>query len=300
MDSTFEELIEQFEHHLRFEHGASELTIAAYRHNIRQYLDYTAQRGKRSLALLEEGDVVSFLTTLSLMGLSQRSCARYLSAIRHFHRFAIQAGLVQHDPTELLETPQFDKRLPSVLTIEQVRQLLESVDTATPTGIRDRAVLEVLYASGLRVSEVCSLRASDISFEARLIRIVGKGAKERIVPIGEIALKWINYYLSAALPLLRRGNTHPPQLFLSNRGRPLNRMAVWLIVRKAAKAAGLADGVTPHTLRHCFATHLVEAGADLRAVQEMLGHADISTTQIYTHLDQLYLSEVHRRFHPRW
>lgn len=300
MDGTFEALIEQLEHHLRFENGASELTIAAYRHDVHQYLSYLVQCGKQSLANLEENDVVGFLATLSQLGLSQRSCARYLSAIRHFHRFAVQTGLAKHDPTELLETPQFDKRLPTVLTVEQVVQLIESVDTITPAGIRDRAVLEVLYACGLRVSEVCSLRASDISFDARLVRVIGKGSKERIVPIGEIALKWIETYLNTALPLLRHGNRHLSQLFLSNRGRPLNRMAVWLIVRRAATNVGLADCVTPHTLRHCFATHLVEAGANLRAVQEMLGHADISTTQIYTHLDQLYLSEVHRNFHPRW
>jgi integrase/recombinase XerD len=178
--------------------------------------------------------------------------------------------------------------------------LLEAVETSSPQGIRNRAVLEVLYGCGLRVSELCGLRLSDISFEDAIVRVHGKGSKVRLVPIGEIARSWTVRYLQEARPLLRSSRSMPTTLFLSNRGRQLNRMAVWLIVKEAARAAGIDAHISPHTLRHCFATHLVEAGADLRAVQEMLGHADISTTQIYTHLDRLYLREVHQRFHPRW
>jgi integrase/recombinase XerD len=292
--------IEQFEQYLRFEKGAAEQTIAAYCHDVRQYLAFVIGSGERDIASLGEDDVVRFLNSLTEMGISARSAARYFSAIRHFHRFALDYGLSSTDPTELLRTPSFEKTLPNVLTVEQVVRLIEATDTNTPIGIRDRAVLEVLYGCGLRVGEVCRLRSVDIAFDHRLVRVLGKGSKERIVPIGNVAIEWVKTYLQHAYPLLRKSPKEPTALFLSNRGAPLNRMAVWLIVRAAARRAGLNVHITPHTLRHCFATHLIEAGADLRAVQEMLGHADISTTQIYLHLDRLYLSEVHRRCHPRW
>ncbi len=296
----WQSVLSEFEHYLRFEKGAAEQTIAAYVHDVRQYLSHLQALQILTPDAVRDEHVTAFLRSLAQLGISSRSLARYLSAIRHFHRFAIAYELVSHDPTELLETPSFEQTLPVVLSVEEVRRLLESIPTETPHGIRDRAVLEVLYGCGLRVSELCTLRSSDIWFDHGLVRVVGKGAKERIVPIGEIALAWIQRYLQDAYPVLRSPRYAPTALFLSNRGRALNRMAVWLIVQNAARKAELSTHITPHTLRHCFATHLVEAGADLRAVQEMLGHADISTTQIYTHLDRLYLREVHQRYHPRW
>ncbi|MCX7930370.1 MAG: site-specific tyrosine recombinase XerD [Chlorobi bacterium] len=299
-DDFYERLLEEFRLYLRFEKGLSELTIEAYLHNVRRYFDHLRELGIVSLSAVEERSVLSFLESLSRAGISSRSLARYLSAVRQFHRFTIATSHTDNDPTQLLETPSFERTLPAVLRVEEVFSILEAVDTSTPTGIRDRAVLEVLYGCGLRVSELCSLRASDISPDEGLLRVVGKGSKERLIPIGQCALDWIGRYQHDAYPLLLSPRYKPGALFLSNRGRRLNRMAVWTIVQNAAQAAGLKAHVTPHTLRHCFATHLVEAGADLRAVQEMLGHADISTTQIYLHLDRLYLREVHRQYHPRW
>lgn len=298
--SSWHEILGNFEHYLRFEKGASENTIAAYIHNVRQYVEFIQANGIATFDAVTEQHVTAFLHRLAQIGLSERSIARYLSALRQFHTFAIAYELASVNPTELLESPSVQRTLPVVLTVEEVTRLLEGVQTNTPHGIRDRTVLEVLYGCGLRVSELCGLRLSDIAFDQSLVRVRGKGAKERFVPIGEVALGWIHRYVHDAYPLLRSPHHHPTTLLLSNRGRSLNRMAVWLIVQSAARTAGLETHITPHTLRHCFATHLVEAGADLRAVQEMLGHADISTTQIYTHLDRLYLREVHQRFHPRW
>jgi len=301
MESPFADMVEEFAQYLRFEKGASEQTIAAYCHNARQYVEFLrTSAGKSSLEQTCESDIVAFLRCLAELGLSERSRARYTSAIRQFYRFALAHGHCAHDPTELIASPAFEQRLPQVLSVEEIFALLESVSTSTPEGIRDRAVLEVLYGCGLRVSELCQLRSDDIAYDVGIVRIRGKGSKERLVPIGQVALDWIERYRRDAYPLLRSPKYAATTLFLSNRGRQLNRMAVWIIVQNAAKAAQLDVHITPHTLRHCFATHLVEAGADLRAVQEMLGHADISTTQIYTHLDRLYLREVHRRFHPRW
>lgn len=294
------EVLTEFEHYLRFEKGTADHTVAAYCHDVRQYLDHLRSNCIADLDAITEQHIVVFLRTLASMGLSQRSVARYLSAIRQFHAFALAYERSSSNPTELLKTPSFERRLPMVLTVEEVSRLLEAVETSSPQGIRNRAVLEVLYGCGLRVSELCGLRLSDISFEDAIVRVHGKGSKVRLVPIGEIARSWTVRYLEEARPLLRSSRSMPTTLFLSNRGRQLNRMAVWLIVKEAARAAGIDAHISPHTLRHCFATHLVEAGADLRAVQEMLGHADISTTQIYTHLDRLYLREVHQRFHPRW
>jgi integrase/recombinase XerD len=294
------EVLTEFEHYLRFEKGTADHTVAAYCHDVCQYLEYLRSNCIANFDAITEQHIVVFLRTLASMGLSQRSVARYLSAIRQFHSFALAYERSSSNPTELLKTPSFERRLPMVLTVEEVSQLLEAVETSTPQGIRNRAVLEVLYGCGLRVSELCGLRLSDISFEDAIVRVHGKGSKVRLVPIGEIARSWTVRYLEEARPLLRSSRSMPTTLFLSNRGRQLNRMAVWLIVKEAARAAGIDAHISPHTLRHCFATHLVEAGADLRAVQEMLGHADISTTQIYTHLDRLYLREVHQRFHPRW
>jgi len=301
MESPFTDMLDEFAQYLRFEKGASEQTIAAYCHNARQYLVFVhTSVGKETLSETCETDIVTFLRYLAELGLSERSRARYTSAIRQFYRFALAHGHCAHDPTELIASPAFEQHLPQVLSVEEIFALLESVPTSTPEGIRDRAVLEVLYGCGLRVSELCGLRSDDIAYESRIVRVRGKGSKERLVPIGQVALDWIERYRRDAYPLLRSPKYAATTLFLSNRGRQLNRMAVWLIVQNAAKTAQLGMHITPHTLRHCFATHLIEAGADLRAVQEMLGHADISTTQIYTHLDRLYLREVHRRFHPRW
>ncbi|MCS7000965.1 MAG: site-specific tyrosine recombinase XerD [Bacteroidota bacterium] len=296
----YRHVITQFEHYLRFEKGSAEQTIQGYRHDIYQYLQHLTEHKIASLSSVSEKDVVTFLSRLLSIGICPRSIARYLSAIRQFHRYALELGLCSHDPTELISTPSFDKKLPMVLTVEEVHRLLNAIDGSSPQSLRDRAILEVLYGCGLRVSELCQMRLRDISFEQQIVQVKGKGNKERIVPIGEIALSWIEKYKNEALPLLQRPSISSVQLFLSNRGRPLSRMAVWLIVRSAAQKAGITKPISPHTLRHCFATHLVEAGADLRAVQEMLGHADISTTQIYTHLDRSYLQEVHRAYHPRW
>ncbi|MDZ7260898.1 MAG: tyrosine recombinase XerD, partial [candidate division KSB1 bacterium] len=233
------------------------------------------------------------------VGLAPSSMARNLSAIRMFHRFLMGENITYRDPTETILLPKLSKRLPTVLDIWEVEKLLEQPDVSQPLGLRDRALLEFLYATGVRASELISLKQSQLFFPQGFVRVFGKGAKERMVPIGEQAIFYVQHYQNTTRMVLAQRGLSTDVLFLNRRGQPLSRMGLWKILRFYVLKAGIAKSVSPHTLRHSFATHLLEGGADLRAVQEMLGHADISTTQIYTHLDREYLKEVHRRFHPR-
>ena len=245
----------------------------------------------------------AFLRSLRERGLSPRSVTRTISAVRGFHGYLVGEEAAHSDPTETLDTPKLDRTLPGVLSAFEVERILEQ---PRPTDgdrkqlwLRNRAMLETLYATGMRVSELIGLRRNDISADAGIVRVFGKGSKERIVPIGRPALRWINDYVTHCRPLLARAGLGAEALFLNARGRILTRMAVWKMVQSSARKAGIHQDVHPHTFRHSFATHLLEGGADLRAVQEMLGHADISTTQIYTHIDREYLKEIHRTYHPR-
>lgn len=291
-------LLEQFQDHLVFERGMSARTVAAYRSDLERWIAFVSARGARGPAEVTSRQLREWVFALKEGGLSAPSIRRAQSALRSYYAFLLAEGAVAADPTDRLESPKTERRLPDFLTPEEIARLLEAPDPDHPMCWRDRAVLEFLYASGVRVSELVGLPLSSLDLERGFATVVGKGAKERLVPIGEPARRALGRYLRDVRPALDRGAGRG-RVFLNRRGRPLSREGVWTVVRDAARRAGIRRKVSPHTLRHTFATHLVQGGADLAAVQELLGHADISTTQIYTHLDRDYLREVHRRYHPR-
>ncbi len=247
---------------------------------------------------MSRADVVSYLKHLQGRGYARSSVARMISAIRSFYRYLVLSGCLKSAPTAEVEIPSSRRSLPRALPLAEIELLLEQPDAATPGGLRDRALLELMYASGLRVSETVGLKTSDVDLGRQLVRCDGKGGRQRVVPMGKAAATWVNSYLQRVRPRLA-GSRSRSALFLSLRGRPLTRQTVWETIRKHARAASLDSSVSPHSLRHSFATHLLENGASLRAVQEMLGHADITTTQIYTHLAGGYLQDVYGRAHPR-
>ncbi len=284
---------------LRLERGLSANTIASYRFDLARYRDFLSSRSCDDARLVTLDHVSGFLQQLHEQGLAPRTNSRMLSAVRGLHRFLITEGIAESDPTELIDGPRKSRDLPDVLSIPEVEAILAQPNTLEPLGVRDRAILETLYACGLRVSELLGLRQSDLMLEEEIIRVMGKGSKERIVPIGRSALQWIAEYRKRTRLTLSAKGKSKDVLFLNVRGGRLSRMAVWKMVSRYARAAGVKKDVHPHTFRHSFATHLLEGGADLRVVQELLGHADISTTEIYTHIDREYLKEVHRTFHPR-
>ncbi len=256
--------------------------------------------GTRALpaSSLRQDDLAAFIQSLREQGLAARSVARTVHAIRGFYRFAVREGRIDADPMENLKAPRAFTALPRYLTQAQVEALLEAPDTKNPLGIRDRAILEVLYATGLRVSELVGLRPADLDLDLGILTCMGKGRKERLVPLGRSAQRWVRRYIDDVRGGLSRGKA-APTLFLNARGGRLSRMGLWLVVRRHGVVVGVERILTPHVLRHSFATHLLEHGADLRALQEMLGHADISTTQIYTHVTRERLRAVYDRFHPR-
>ena len=290
-------------HVLSLERNASANTIASYRLDLQRYVSFLAAQGITSPEEVSEVHTAAFLRSLHDRGLSPRSITRTFSAVRGFHKFLVGDGASRTNPTETLEAPKLSRPLPDVLTREEVDAILRQPAPAPrdvrSLWIRDRALLEVLYATGMRVSEVIALRQADLLEDEEVVRVFGKGRKERMVPIGKSALRWLARYRSECRVLLQKRGRSGDAVFLNARGGPMTRMAVWKIVQFYSRQAGLEKEVHPHTFRHSFATHLLEGGADLRAVQEMLGHSDISTTQIYTHIDREYLKEVHRTFHPR-
>lgn len=293
------EHLRSYLHYLQLEKNSSFNTVDCYRRDLARYLDHLTRTGITTLTKVHDEDVSRYLRTLTGIGLSARSIARNLSAIKGFHRFLVGERVVDRNPTSNIDAPKRSKVLPDVLTQGEVERILDQPDAQQPLGLRDKAILETLYATGIRVSELTGLKQSDLQFDLGVIRVMGKGSKERVVPIGTSAIAWVKkYQVSARSSLARRRGGHDV-VFLNARGRSMSRMAVWNIVRRYTESAGIKKDVHPHTFRHSFATHLLEGGADLRAVQEMLGHSDISTTQIYTHIDREYLKEVHRTFHPR-
>ncbi len=290
-------------HYLTLERNASRNTIASYRLDVEKYIGYLIKRNVRQPGNITEKHTEAFLRELRSAGLSPRSVTRTISAIRGFHKFLMNDGITTTNPVDRVDTPKPSRPLPEVLNQVEMERILLQPEMGEHDNrgiwIRDKAILEVLYATGMRVSELVGLKQSDVLADAGIVRVFGKGSKERVVPIGGSALRWIQRYTKECRGgLVHRGKTQDV-LFLNQRGSPLSRMSVWNIVTANSRNAGVDKDVHPHTFRHCFATHLLEGGADLRAVQEMLGHADISTTQIYTHIDREYLKEVHRTFHPR-
>lgn len=290
--------ISSFLTHVKVEKGLSANTVSAYRRDLVKF-DVFAQKRKLSLEGVSRDDLVDFLAGLYRMNLESRTVARHLVTLRNFFRFAQIQELIAADPTINLESPKIRRSLPGYLRLEEVERLLEQPDSTTPLGLRDRAMLEVLYSTGLRVSELIGLRVSDLDSKVGCVRCIGKGDKERIVPVGRKALVMVEKYLRDARPKLLGRLRGSPTLFVNRRGVSLSRVGVWKILSGYGKRAGLRVSLTPHMLRHSFATHLLERGADLRSVQLMLGHADISTTQIYTHVVEERLKQIYKAHHPR-
>lgn len=284
--------------HLAIERGLSPRTLDAYQRDIGRLLAFLRERGVDRPGEITAAELREFVYTLKDQGLQPTSIRRNLSALRTYFAFLLAEGVVVADPSERLEAPRSWRRLPDVLSRAEIERLLEAPDPADRLYWRDRALLEFAYASGVRVGELITVRVRDLALTEGFASVFGKGAKERLVPIGRTAVRSLEVYLREIRPRLENG-AGKGVVFLNARGRPLSRMGVWKILRKHVERAGIEKRVTPHTLRHSFATHLLEGGADLAAVQEMLGHADITTTQIYTHVDREYLRDVHRRFHPR-
>jgi integrase/recombinase XerD len=291
--------IDQYLDYLKVERSLAANTLESYAHDLRGYEEFVSTRGADDVAKATPLHIVEYLLGLSDAKLAARSRARALSAIRGIHRFLVREGLAERDPTADLTSPKTPRRLPKILSLEDVERLLVAPSPTTREGLRDRAMLELLYATGLRVSELVSLPLAEVRFDAGYVLVTGKGKKQRVVPIGERALQALRGYADGARAELVRTAHAPSALFLTSRGRPMTRQGFWKLLRRHARAAGITKPFSPHTLRHSFATHLVERGADLRAVQAMLGHADISTTQVYTHLSRAHLRRLYERFHPR-
>lgn len=287
-----------FLHYLRVERGLSPNTVDNYALDLRSYLGFLASRGVGEFREITEALVREHLSTLSDGGLGSRSLARHLSAIKTLHRHLLEEDELEADPAREVKPPRQAKKLPEWLSLPEVDALLEVPDPATARGQRDRAMLELMYACGLRVSELCGLRLGDVRRDPGLVRVLGKGSKERLVPVGRSAITYLERYLDQARGQLLR-DRESPYLFVGLRRPRVSRAAFWRDLRGWALRAGIRKTVSPHKLRHSFATHLLQGGADLRAVQAMLGHASIGTTQIYTHVDRGGLRETHRRFHPR-
>ncbi len=291
-------LVDQFFNFLLVEKGLSKKTIEAYSRDISRYRDFLAEN---KAAVFSEEDtplILKYLIHLRKSGLAARSRARHLIAIRGLYRFLFQEKNLRSDPARLIDLPKTSFKLPDVLTRQEIELLMRAPDTAKPLGVRDAAMLEVLYAAGLRVSELVNLTLRDINLEAGFVRVLGKGSKERIVPIGMPAKQKIDHYLGTVRSS-RLKDKSSPYLFVARAGRPMTRQGFWKLLRRYAQQAGLSKKISPHSLRHSFASHMLEGGADLRAVQVMLGHVDISTTQIYTHVTRDHLKQLHRKFHPR-
>jgi integrase/recombinase XerD len=290
--------VELFCDHLAVERGLSQRTLDAYRHDVDRFTMYVRTRGIDRPANVRASDLQEYVYHLKDQGLEASSIRRNLSAVRTYFAYLLSEDAISSDPTERVELPRAWRRLPGALNRDEVARLLDASDVDHRLYWRDRALLEFAYASGVRVSELTSVKVRDVDFDEGLAVVFGKGSRERIVPVGRAALQAIEVYLRETRPRLA-GSRSQAVLFLNGRGGPLSRMGVWKILRSWVERAGIRKRVTPHTLRHSFATHLLEGGADLAAVQEMLGHADISTTQIYTHVEREYLRDVHRRYHPR-
>jgi integrase/recombinase XerD len=289
--------IRAFLQHSQVEKGLAANTLAAYGQDLAKLRVFLKTRD-RAVSEVDRDDVLDFLSSLYRSKVSSRTVSRHLVTLRVFFRFALAEDWIREDPTLNLESPRVWKKLPGYLTPEQVERLLAAPDLATPLGIRDLAMIEVLYSTGLRVSELVSLRLNELDMSMGCARCIGKGNKERLVPVGRKALAAVRRYLAETRPAILRGRTSP-FLFLSRRGSKLSRVGFWKMLKAYGRRAGLPPGLSPHKLRHSFATHLLEGGADLRSVQMMLGHADISTTQIYTHVTQERLRKIYKEHHPR-
>lgn len=293
-----EGLIDAFIHYLAVERGLAENTLISYRRDLIQFKKFLQREKGSNIKDVGRNVILAYLLFLQKEGRAPATISRHLAALKSFFSFLLNERLIERDPTVNLESPKLEKRLPKVLTVEEVDLLLAQPQPVDPAGMRDKAMLELLYATGIRVSELISLDVEHVNLELSYIRCFGKGAKERIIPMGSVARRWVRTYLERGRPRLLKSRGERA-LFLNHHGRRMTRQGFWKIIKKYAASAGIKKDITPHTLRHSFATHLLENGADLRSVQEMLGHADITTTQIYTHLTRGRLKEVYSKTHPR-
>lgn len=290
--------LEDYLHYLVVERGLSRNTISSYRQDLTAFTQYLTVNRLDDFKQVDHYVVINYLASLQKQKKAKNTVVHVVSTLRHFFRYLSGEGLVEKDPMLQVDTPKSGQYLPQVLTQNEVEKLLAVPDTSKPLGLRDRAILEVMYATGLRVSELINLTLDELHLDMKLIQPVGKGNKERIIPIGEVAIDWLNQYLTMVRPKLLKLKTSQ-FVFLNAHGNQLTRQGIWKNLKAHVVKAGITKNVTPHTLRHSFATHILENGADLRVVQELLGHSDISTTQIYTHVSQKRLTEVYRRYHPR-
>lgn len=295
-----QEALAEYIIYLKIERGLSANTVTSYKRDIEKYLTFLMEKKITQLDEVSRFEILDFLQTLRQSGAADNSIIRMVSSLRKFHQYLKRESIVSDDPMQLIDTPKKASTLPKAISPQAVEQLLEAPDTTTPLGVRDRTILELMYATGLRISELVNLKLSDMHLTMGFIQTMGKGEKERIIPLGEIASQWLDHYLDSARVYLQDQSAETSEyVFLNSRGKGLSRQGVWKKVKQLALEAGIDQNVTPHTLRHSFATHLLENGADLRMVQELLGHADISTTQIYTHITKTRLKQVYSDYHPR-
>jgi len=298
--NEFQYAVEDYIHFIQVERQLSVNTLASYRRDLESYVNFLQNaEGMANFNHIERTTILRHLEQLRVQGKTSRTIARHISSIRSFHQFLLREKRAESDPTVHLEMPTIEQKLPKILSIEEIEALLTAPNRSKPQGIRDLAMLELLYGSGMRISELIALDLADIHLTMGFVRVFGKGGKERIIPLGKNALSAISTYLNNARGQLQGKYPKTDAFFINQRGKRLTRQGCWKLMKEHALKAGIQHELTPHTLRHSFATHLVENGADLRAVQEMLGHADISTTQIYTHISKTRLSEVYKQFHPR-
>ncbi|MBN1481052.1 site-specific tyrosine recombinase XerD [candidate division KSB1 bacterium] len=290
--------MKSFIDYLRIERQVAANTVLAYQKDLERYTSFLQEGGLTNPQMISHQNVYAFLEMLHDLTLCAATVSRNLSAVRAFHHFLIGEDVTSADPTENIVVPKPWMKLPEVLSTDEIERILNQPDTSTDKGLRDRAMLETAYATGVRVSELVGLKLQDIFWQDEFIRVFGKGGKERLVPVGETALDWIRLYIQGPRVRLAALGLSGDLIFLNRFGKKISRQSVWIHLKKYALEAGISKVISPHSLRHSFATHLIEGGADLRAVQEMLGHADIITTQIYTHLDRNYLKQVHQKFHP--
>jgi integrase/recombinase XerD len=293
-----EQWLDQLLHYLIVEKGLSKNTIEAYSHGLRRFLNHLREKGVQEIQEVGKFHIRGFLLALRKKNLSTKTIVRNLVAIRTFFRFLVQEGILETNPAEELESPKVAKTLPEILTLREIEQILEQPNLQTPLGMRDRAMLEMLYATGMRVSELTHLPTHQVNLEGGYVLLYGKGSKERVVPLGSEAIKWVTLYLKESCGILAKGK-ESPFLFINRSGKGMSRQGLWKNLKNYARRAGLRKRITPHLLRHSFASHLLERGADLRSIQMMLGHVDISTTQIYTHVTGERLKKIHQRYHPR-
>jgi len=292
------ELIDTFLNYLSVERGLANNTLISYREDLNNYLDFIGKKNINSLSKISRENITNFMLEERDKGIAPNSVARRLAAIRMFHRFLARERILQNDPSTLIDSPKLWKRIPDTLTVNEVEALIAQPNVHDIQGTRDRAILEALYATGMRVSEAVNLRKDNVNLDIGFLRCIGKGNKERIIPLGKKAVAAIKRYLQVSRSKLLK-NKESEFLFVNRFGKKLSRQSFWKIIKKYARLARLKKPIKPHTLRHSFATHLLEHGADLRSVQEMLGHSDISTTQIYTHINKDRLKSIHKQFHPR-